>query len=317
MHDFAGNYVMMLPQNSSEGSAIVSNYLLSKYAVLCVLITSISFPAFADELTSLITVTVQQGQTKQRTTNATNVEFNRDYFKGYVTDFKNIVTAPARWDSSDWITAGIVTSIAAGLYDNDMKIQKWALDHKTTTTSNIGDEITYYGHGKFTPVIIGGMYLYGHVADDGKMRETALLSVESFVLTSVFVQTLKYSTHRHRPYTGDGPYAWDGFRIHGSNDSYSFPSGHSSSAFAVATVIASEYDNTWVPPLAYSIAAITALNRVSHNAHWSSDIFVGSAIGYFTGKAIVASHRNGRDSDFSLAPVIDDGELGMVLTFRF
>jgi len=44
--------------------------------------------------------------------NEAPVEFNKDYFKGYWTDFKNIVTAPARWDTTDWITAAAVTGAA-------------------------------------------------------------------------------------------------------------------------------------------------------------------------------------------------------------
>lgn len=185
----------------------MSKSVLLKYSILVCLMTSFTFPVFAstDELTSSITVTTRQAREKQNTSNGAPVEFNKDYLKGYGTDFKSLVTSPARWDTADWITATLVTGAAIGLYDNDAKIQKWALDHKTTTTNNIGDEITDFGHGKFTPVILGGMYLYGHVADDGKMRKTVLLSIESFVLTGVFVQTIKYTTHRHRPNTDAPP----------------------------------------------------------------------------------------------------------------
>jgi membrane-associated phospholipid phosphatase len=297
----------------------VSRPFISLRSILCVLITVIVFPvlAAADDLASTATATDHQNQQKQGTTNNPSMEFDSDYLKAYGTDLKNIVEAPAGWNTSDWITASITTGIAVGLYDNDAKIQKWVLDHKTTTTNNIGDTVTDFGHGKYTPVLLGGMYLYGHVAGDGKIRKTVLLSVESFLLTGVFVQTLKYATHRHRPYTEDGPYAWDGPRLHATNDSYSFPSGHASSAFAVATVIASEYDNTWVPPLAYGIAVITGLNRVSHNAHWSSDVFVSSAIGYFIGKTIVASHQERSENKLGITPMVNKGELGVALTYRF
>src|SRR5512143_1260157 len=245
------------------------------------------------------------------------VELNKKYFKGYVSDLKNIVTSPARWDATDWITAVAVTGIAAGLYDNDAKIQKWVLDHRTTTTDNIGDDATLVGHGALTAPIIGGMYLYGYLADDGKMRKTSLLSVESFVLTGVFVQVLKHATGRHRPYTGDPPHTWDGPTIHNSGSNMSFPSGHASSAFAVASVIAMEYGNIIVPTLAYGVATTTPLNRVTHNAHWSSDIFVGSAIGYFTGKAVVASHRGGGEERLSLAPMLIDENVGIGITYKF
>ncbi|MCK9418539.1 MAG: phosphatase PAP2 family protein [Nitrospirae bacterium] len=297
----------------------MSKSFFLKTSILCFLIISFTFPgvASADEFGSSMTVTTPKVREEQAASNEAPVEFNKDYFKGYGTDFKSMVTSPARWDTADWITATLVTGAAVGLYENDSKIMKWVQDHKTTTTNNIGDVITDFGHGKFTPVILGGMYLYGHVADDGKMRKTVLLSVESFVLTGVFVQTIKYTTHRHRPYTGDPPHTFDGPSLHGTSSNSSLPSGHASSAFAVAAVIASEYDNIIVPPLAYGIAAITALNRVSHNAHWPSDAFLAAAIGYFTGKAIVASHRNVKKSDLSFTPIISDGGMGMTLTYRF
>jgi hypothetical protein len=303
---------------SAQESHTVSNYFFLKYCFLCFLITSVTFPtlASADELASSITVTTKQLRKKRDTSHEAPVEFNKDYFKGYETDFKSMLTSPARWDTTDWITATLVTGAAVALYDNDAKIQKWALDHKTTTTNNIGDNATLAGGGALTIPIVGGMYLYGYLADDGKMRKTSLLTVESFILTGVFVQTLKYATGRHRPYAEDGPRRWDGPGVHHGAE-LSFPGGHPSIAFSVATVIASEYDNIVVPTLAYGIATITALNRITHNAHWPSDVFVGSAIGYFTGKAVVASHRNGEEGRLSFTPIMNDGGPGIILTYRF
>jgi membrane-associated phospholipid phosphatase len=255
-------------------------------------------------------------ETAQDASRERPVHFNGDYFRGYVTDFTDIVTSPARWDGSDWLTATLVAGVATGLYENDVKIMNWAQERKTTTANDVGDTVTSFGHGKYTPMIIGGMYVYGYAADDGKARKTALLSVESFVLTGIFVQTLKHAARRHRPNTGDPSRTFDGPGLRNPTSNSSFPSGHASSAFAVATVIASEYDNAVVPALAYGTAAITALNRVMHNAHWPSDTFVGAAIGYFTGKAIVASHRKGDDA-LTLAPVVDGDSVGMLVTRRF
>jgi len=271
----------------------------------------------ADELTSSITATHQEVELTLSATAETPVEFNKSYMTGYFTDMKTIATSPARWDRTDWFTAALVTGVAVGLYDNDVKIQKWMLDHKTTTTDNIGNDVTSLGHGKYTPALLGGIYVYGHFSDNAKMRKTALLSVESFVLTGVFVQTLKYAAHRHRPYEEDGSRAWSGPQFGGNSGTMSFPSGHASSAFAVATVIASEYDNYVVPTLAYGVAAVTALNRVTHNAHWSSDIFAGSAIGYFTGKAVVASHQGGKENSVSFVPMIDNSDMGIMLVYKF
>jgi membrane-associated phospholipid phosphatase len=294
--------------------------ILTRYLAAGFLIILSLAPVFAsaDETASTPTSTVREDMPQQPAMNEAPVEFNKDYIKGYFTDFKNILTSPARWDASDWLAATLVTGVAVGLYENDEKIRTWVQDNKTTTTNDIGDNVTDLGHGKYTPVVIGGMYLYGHFAEDGKARKTALLSVESFVLTGVFVQTLKYATRRHRPNTGDPYHTFDGPSRHSTTANSSFPSGHSSSAFAVATVIASEYDNAVVPALAYSVATIAALNRVMHDAHWSSDTVVGAALGYFTGKAIVASHRGGRDGIVKVSPVImENGDPGIALVFGF
>lgn len=247
---------------------------------------------------------------------ARTVQLDGDYFKGYLTDFGNIVTSPARWDKTDWITAVLVTGASIGLYENDTKIQTWVQENRTKTSDDVGDKVTLVGNGYLTLAVVGGLYGYGYFGDDGKAIETALLSVESIALTGIFVQVIKRTAGRHRPYTGDPYDTWGGPSLASSNDS--FPSGHSSSAFAVASVIASEYDNYVVPPLAYTIAAITGYDRMQHNAHWASDVFVGAAIGYFTGKSIVAYHRTDGRNTVSFTPLIDDsGVTGAALTWKF
>jgi hypothetical protein len=215
------------------------------------------------------------------------VQLNKEYFTGYWTDTKNILTSPARWESSDWIKASVVMGISVGFYTQDDNIKTWVQKTKNNTTSHLADDASMI----FTYAIpaLAGLGVYGYVEGDDKAKRTLLLSTESFIITGAFVQTLKHSTGRHRPSSGDAHDTWSGPTVKGSY--MSFPSGDASSAFAIASVVASEYDNMVIPPLVYTAASLIALERVHNNAHWSSDVFVGSAIGYFTGKAIVASQR--------------------------
>ena len=61
----------------------------------------------------------------------------------------------------------------------------------------------------------------------------------------------------------------------------SFPSGHSASAFAVATVISERYrGRLWIPWVAYGAATFLSLSRLPDQAHFPSDIFIGAALGY-------------------------------------
>jgi len=188
-------------------------------------------------------------------------------------------------------------------------------ENKNTATANISDDAKKIGSFSIPAAV--GLGLYGYLADDGKAKETFLLSTESFIVTGVFVQVLKRSTGRHRPYTGDSHDTWSGSSLSGKNDHLSFPSGDVSSAFAIASVVASEYDNLVIPPLVYTASTLIALSRVHNNAHWSSDVFVASAIGYFTGKSIVASHGDGNEIKLSVVPLIDGKDVGLLLTYLF
>jgi membrane-associated phospholipid phosphatase len=68
----------------------------------------------------------------------------------------------------------------------------------------------------------------------------------------------------------------------------SFPSGHSASAFAVATVIAERYrEHRWIPWVAYGAAAVLSLSRLPAQAHFPSDIFICAAIGYSVSHFVV------------------------------
>ena len=241
---------------------------------------------------------------------------NKAYFTGYLLDTKEIITAPSRWEAKDWGSFSLIIGITAGLYAYDLEIQDWVQDKRNDTTDDIAKFAKPFGEGVFTLPPLAVLYLYGHYQNNEKARRVALMSFESYVVTGVFTQFLKFSAHRHRPGSGDSHEVWDGPGF--STDNLSFPSGHSSSAFSVATVIASEYkDYPVVPYVAYSVATLTALSRVNDNDHWASDVFLGSAIGYFTAKAIVGMHSDNEDRRLTLIPVVDADRTALLASYRF
>ena len=233
----------------------------------------------------------QQIQIKQDY--ARGLKLNRDYFKGYISDIKSILIPPSDWQRSDWIKASLIAGITAGLYTQDQKIQDWVQENRSSASDGVSEFAKPFGDGRYTLPGLGAFYLYGHLLEDEKAQRSALLSLKSFVISGLFVQALKFTGHRHRPSSGDPYNIWDGPSFSTSN--LSFPSGHSSSAFAIATVIASEYgDKAFVPPLVYGIATLTALSRVNDNSHWASDVFFGAIIGYFTARAIMTLNNGVR-----------------------
>jgi hypothetical protein len=276
------------------------------YGIVCILVLVTISSAFATEDSPAPAESIQLSGSK-----TTSVELNKDYFIGYWTDTKNILTAPARWDKSDWLEAGIITGVAVGLYTQDDQIQSWVRKHKNDSTQRVADDIKKIAALSIPAVL--GLGAYGYIASDDKAKTTFLLSTESFIITGAFVQTLKYTTGRSRPFTGDPHDTWNGWST--LDEHHSFPSGDASSAFAIASVVASEYDNKIVPPLVYGLSTLVALERVHNDAHWSSDVFVASAMGYFIGKAVVASHS--LKNNLSFAPLIDGKDRGILISYRF
>ena len=93
----------------------------------------------------------------------------------------------------------------------------------------------------------------------------------------------------------------------------SFPSGHSSAIFSIATVIGLEYLNTkWVPIVCFGLAGFTALYRLAINDHWASDVLFGSALGFAVGSMVYFN----ANKKLQVIPVSSTG-VGATLLWRF
>lgn len=242
-----------------------------------------------------------------------DVKLNKDYLKGYISDTKSILASPFKWESSDWLKAGIFVGITAGLYTQDDNIRKWIQKNRSKTTDRISDFARPFGEGIYTVPAIGLLYIYGDISGNKKASQTALMSLESFVITGIFTQAIKFTAHRHRP--PDSSKKWDGPSL--SLDNLSFPSGHTSSAFSIASVIASTYkDKPLIPILSYGVATLTGLSRINDDKHWASDVFFGAGLGYFIGNAVVNLHTR-NSGRLSVIPTIGNAYFGMRVEYNF
>jgi len=123
-----------------------------------------------------------------------------------------------------------------------------------------------------------------------KLKKTAIIWTGSLLLNDFVTTQLKNSFQRYRPNTGE-PYNTFDWRK-GPRINNSFPSQHTSNAFTTATVFATMYkDKKWVPPVVYSLAALTGLSRVYNNAHWASDVMAGAAVGFISAKLMFKAYN--------------------------
>ena len=132
-----------------------------------------------------------------------------------------------------------------------------------------------------TPAVF---FVMGLATHDTRARNTGLLAAEALVDTQVVSFALKQAVGRLKPSDipphGNLRDTW--FKYKGNlENGGGFPSGHTASAFGVATVIAERYrHHRWVPFVAYGAATALSLSRLPTRAHFPSDIFLGAAMGY-------------------------------------
>lgn len=215
------------------------------------------------------------------------VKFNKFYFKKYWTDTKAIVVSPVKWDSKDWTKLGAFVAVEAGLLFADQSVADFSQSHKNNTESYISSHFLEHFGAEHSIILMSGIFTYGILKKKKNCVSTALLALESFALASLVTRIPKTLVGRQRPdsWQGDGPFAFNG-PFKGN----SFPSGHTTASFAVASVISTQFrDHKWIPVAAYSIAGLAGLSRIYDNKHWLTDVVAGATIGTLVGNLV--SHR--------------------------
>jgi membrane-associated phospholipid phosphatase len=219
-------------------------------------------------------------------------------------DLKDGATKPFHATKKEWWQTGKFVLAVTALSFADEPIQKFALDlrNKNKGVRNVSRYITSTG-GLYEIYGLTGLAAYGWLFRNNQMKTTSLLAGQAYIVSGAFESVLKLLTGRQRPIVVDsvhleaepafhGPFYRfppdeDGKRSNGS-----FPSGHTTVAFAAATVYATEYrDRPIVGVAAYSVATLISLSRITENKHWTTDVLTGAALGYLTGKLVVNNYH--------------------------
>ena len=217
--------------------------------------------------------------------------------------FLLLFSLPAAQAKSSGQEALLMTGTAYYLYLHDQDIKNWSQAHRSVGTDRLSSFSRNFGDVRVTAPALGIAYLYGKNQQNGKLAHTALYGLESLLISDAVAASLKLTVHRHRPNTGASPDVFDGPGL--KTENVSFPSGHAASAFAVATVVATQYsDKKNLPQLSYGLAGLTALSRINDNEHWASDVFVGAAIGYYTAKAVVRLREHPSSNQDDIQPAV-------------
>jgi membrane-associated phospholipid phosphatase len=197
-------------------------------------------------------------------------------------DTKLYFTSPLRWDEEDWLYFGgaLVAIGAAHSFDGRVR------EHFATgsnATLNGGEDKNSLRDAAPTVAIVAATGLYASFIDDRDgYRETWAL-IEAGAFSGATAEVLGLATGRERPDATTSPNEW-------GKGSDSFPSLHTSVAFAVGTVFAESGNDEyrWIRRIVgYGVAGATAYVRLDENVYWLSDTVAGAALGIATAKFVL------------------------------
>ena len=229
---------------------------------------------------------------------------------GLASDIKRYFTAPLHWDRGDWAWFGGALVAIGATHHYDTQVRTHFLKTLTsapTTNKDVQDAIP-------AAAVFVATWGYANLIDDRNGRAEAWAMLEAAGLGSVSGYALKYAVGREGPdHTGD-PNQW---RKGGGN---SFPSVHSTAAFAVGTVLAESGsdDYRWMRRvLGYGLGAATGYERLKHNAHWLSDTVAGAALGIASAHfAMNRRDRADEETGLRVVPLERGAMLSCTLTLR-
>ena len=230
----------------------------------------------------LATTTALHAQSPSPTPSPTP-SLEHEFLKNILHDQKSIWTAPFHLKGSDakWVVPATIGFMALVTTDRITGDEIFESNRQVNLSRHISDAGSIYALGAAASTF----YVIGRKTGDYRARETGLLSAEALIDSAIVEGVLKGVTQRARPLDGaERSEFFDG----GS----SFPSGHSTQAWAVATVVANEYKHRRAVQIAaYGIASAVTVARFTEHKHYLSDVVAGSALGFAIGRFVYKAHH--------------------------
>jgi membrane-associated phospholipid phosphatase len=204
------------------------------------------------------------------------------FLRNLMTDQQTIWTSPAhlQWGDGSWLVP--MGEVTAGLIETDRASVRVLPTNPSTL--NRYRNFSNYGLGAFAGATVG-LYALGKITHDDHKRETGVLAIEAALDSLAVSSTLEYSFGREAPYQDQGRE-----RFFQGGDA--FPSDHAALVWSMASVITHEYPGPLTDILAYGAATAITAARVMGKDHSPSDVFVGSAIGWFIGHEVYRKHHD-------------------------
>ena len=177
-----------------------------------------------------------------------------------------------------------VASVAMNKSDPDEHIADYFGRHDTF--EGFGEALFVIGNPITHVAGTALWYVFSVETHDDLSRQRAVTMLSALTINAAVTGGLKAIRHNDQP---DGPWAW--------------PSGHTSSSVAVASVL-HEFYGLKVGLPAYAVAGVVAWRMMDEGDHWASDVLFGATLGWVVGHTVARRHGDPGNRGLRSAPLL-------------
>jgi membrane-associated phospholipid phosphatase len=158
----------------------------------------------------------------------------------------------------------------------------------------------------WSSVFVAGMFTAGRFSHGPRFRAMTYDMLDAAIVNFAYTELVKVAVGRERP---------------NGQDHKSFPSGHTSNAFALATVAEQHYGWKLGVP-AYLVAGLVGASRIQQDKHFLSDVVAGATLGYVVGRSVVRVNSRAfgdapRKASLHVAPIVGRRVKGLQVTLSY
>lgn len=169
----------------------------------------------------------------------------------------------------------------------DTPVREGALEMQGAWSDRVASVAKTFGEGGYVFPVLGLSYAAGRVSGLRPLADVSGHALLATVSAGLVTGALKTLVGRERPYVAGSPSTFEPLKF--KNES--FPSGHTTVAFALATTFAAETPDRVSDVFFYLGATMTGLSRIYHDRHWLTDVVAGAGVGYLAGRWATRAHR--------------------------
>lgn len=207
-----------------------------------------------------------------------------------------------------WYHGLLFAGAVAALSPLDEPARNGVQDLRSSGSNDVARAIRHIGQPEVYATVALGTVAAGLVSGNSNLTRAGARITSGIALGGATVALLKLGIGRRRPFSSEDQYTFGPF----SKVDASFPSGHTMTAFALATGVSDEVHSLPVTIGMYTLATGVAWSRMNDNKHWLTDVVAGAAIGITSVKLM-----NGRWRVFGVsAPsvLLGPGSVGVSLS---